>query len=260
MTGRLVRTERAGGRFTITLDDPDNRNALGLQLMTELVAACETADADPDVRVVVLTNSGGTFCAGANLKEASAPRAPGAPVPDPIALFGRFARSPKPYVGRIAGHCVAGGMGIAASMDIAVASDDALFGFTEVRIGVIPAVVSVVCLPKLRATDARSTFLRGNRFAAPDAARMGLIHEAVPAAELDAAVDAVVDDLLRAGPEALAAAKRLLREVPMLAADDAFTFARDLSAELFASGEAAEGMRAFREKRPPSWVSSAGSP
>jgi methylglutaconyl-CoA hydratase len=259
-SGRLVRTERDGGRCTITLDDPDNRNALGLQLMTELVEACETAEADPDVRVIVLTNAGATFCAGANLKEAAASRAPGAPVPDPIALFGRFAGSAKPYVGRIAGHCVAGGMGIAAAMDIAIASDDALFGFTEVRIGVIPAVVSVVCLPKLRAVDARSAFLRGNRFAAPEAARMGLIHDAVPAASLDDAVDAVVDDLLRAGPAALAAAKRLLREVPTLATADAFAFARDLSAECFASEEAAEGMRAFREKRPPSWVSSASSP
>jgi methylglutaconyl-CoA hydratase len=251
---RLVRAERDGGRLTITLDDPENRNALGVQMMTELVAACEAAEADPSVRVIVLTNTGGTFCAGANLKEAAAPRDPDAPVPDPIALFGRFARSAKPYVGRIAGHCVAGGMGLAAAMDIAVAADDARFGFTEVRIGVVPAVVSVVCLPKLRTTDAQSAFLRGNRFAASEAARMGLIHDAVPVAELDAAVDAIVEDLLRAAPGALAAAKRLLREVPALPSDDAFVFARDLSAERFASDEAAEGMRAFREKRPPAWA------
>jgi methylglutaconyl-CoA hydratase len=251
---RLVRTHLEGGRLTITLDDPENRNALGSQLMAELIEACEAAEADPEVRVVVLTNTGSTFCAGANLKEAAAPRAPGAPTPDPIALFGRFAASAKPYVGRIAGHCVAGGMGLAAAMDIAVAADDASFGFTEVRIGVVPAVVSVVCLPKLRTVDAQAAFLRGNRFPATEAARMGLIHAAVPAAELDTAVDAVVDDLLRAGPLALAAAKRLLREVPALPTDEAFAFARDLSAELFASGEAAEGMRAFREKRPPAWA------
>jgi methylglutaconyl-CoA hydratase len=250
----LVRVERDGGRLTITLDDPENRNALGSQMMRELVAACEAAESDPEVRVVVLTNTGGTFCAGANLKEAAAPRDPDAPVPDPAALFGRFATATKPYVGRIAGHCVAGGMGLAAAMDIAVAQDDALFGFTEVRIGVIPAVVSVVCLPKLRDADARAAVLRGNRFAGTEASRMGLIHDAVPAAELDAAVDSIVDDLLRAGPEALAAAKRLLRVVPALPVDEAFAFARDLSAELFASGEAAEGMRAFREKRPPSWA------
>jgi methylglutaconyl-CoA hydratase len=254
VAGRLVRTDLEGGRLTITLDDPESRNALGARMMAELVEACEAAEADPAVRVVVLTNTGSTFCAGANLKEAATPRPPGLPAPDPIALFGRFATSSKPYVGRIAGHCVAGGMGLAAAMDIAVASDDALFGFTEVRIGVVPAVVSVVCLPKLRTVDAQAAFLRGNRFPAAEAARMGLIHRAVPATELDAVVDAVVDDLLLAAPGALAAAKRLLRDVPALATDEAFAYARDLSTELFAGAEAAEGMRAFAERRPPAWA------
>lgn len=251
----VVRTERVGGRFTITLADDEHRNALGRQLMAELVAACEAAEADPAVRVIVLTNTGRTFCAGANLAEASAGDAGSeAPRPDPIALFGRFRSSDKPYVGRIAGHCVAGGMGLAAAMDIAVAADDATFGFTEVRIGVAPAVVSVVCLPKLRTVDAQAAFLRGARFPAAEAARMGLIHSAVPAEQLDAAVDAVVDDLLLGGPTALAAAKRLLREVPGRDPDEAFGFARELSAELFAGPEAAEGMRAFFEKRPPAWA------
>jgi methylglutaconyl-CoA hydratase len=157
-------------------------------------------------------------------------------------------------VGRIAGHCIAGGMGLAAAMDISIALEDARFGFTEVRVGVAPAVISVVCLPKLRPADARSAFLRGNRFTAAEAARMGLINAAVPTDQLDAAVDAVVTDLLAGGPQAIAAAKRLLAEVPASPVDEAFRWTAELSARLFAGEEAAEGMRAFLEKRPAAWV------
>ena len=147
----VVDVEQQGSVRTITLADEERRNALSADLVSGLVAACDDADADPSVRVVVLTNRGTTFCAGAE---------PPAAVRNPALLFGRFRQSPKPYVGRIAGHCVAGGMGLAAAMDISVAVETARFGFTEVRIGVAPAVISVVCLPKLRAVDARAAFLR----------------------------------------------------------------------------------------------------
>jgi methylglutaconyl-CoA hydratase len=193
------------------------------------------------------------FCAGANLAERSGDDAPAA-VRSPQELFGRFARSPKPYVGRIAGHCVAGGMGLAAAMDISIATDEAMFGFTEVRVGVAPAVISVVCLPKLRTADARSAFLRGNRFPAAEAARMGLINAAVPADQLDAEVDAVVTDLLAGSPAAIAASKELLREVPGTPVDDAFEWTGQLSARLFAGDDAREGMTAFLEKRSAAWV------
>jgi methylglutaconyl-CoA hydratase len=264
--GALVETRCADGVMTITLADPERRNALCPELMAELLAACDAADADPSVRVVVLTNVGKVFCAGANLATASgavrdaartAESAVGegdAPAADPTELFGRFRRSGKPYVGRIAGHCVAGGMGLAAAMDISVAADDVLFGFTEVRVGVAPAVVSVVCLPRMRDVDARAAMLRGQRFLAPEAARMGLITSAVPRSTLDAEVDAVVDDLLAAGPGALAATKQLLDRVPAMPQGEAFAWARALSTELFATEEAAEGMVAFMEKRPASWV------
>lgn len=249
----VVETERQDGVLTITLADEANRNALGGALVAELMDACDAADSDPDVRVVVLTNRGSVFCAGANLSERSSDAAPAA-VRSPAELFGRFARSPKPYVGRIAGHCVAGGMGLAAAMDIAIAVDDAKFGFTEVRVGVAPAVISVVCLPKLRTVDARSAFLRGNRFPAAEAARMGLINAAVPADQLDAEIGAVVADLLAGGPEAIAAAKQLLRDVPGMSTDDAFRWTGELSARLFTGDEAREGMTAFLEKRPAAWV------
>jgi methylglutaconyl-CoA hydratase len=251
----VVRSETRDGVCTVTLCDTEHRNALGRQLISEMVAAFESAEADDDVRVIVLTNEGAAFCAGANLSERSSGSADDAPaaVTSPMDLFGRFARSPKPYVGRLAGHCVAGGMGLAAAMDISVAVEDAKFGFTEVRIGVAPAVISVVCLPKLRTADARATFLRGQRFSAVEAAEMGLINAAVPADRLDAEVDAIVDDLLAAAPGGLAAAKELLARVPQLGTEEAFAWTSKMSAQLFTTDEAREGMTAFLEKRTPSF-------
>ena len=250
-----VETDLANGVLTVTLADEDNRNALSSRLTTELTEALDDADADPEVRVVVLTNRGRVFCAGADLSERSSGGSGSSSRPvDPTRLFGRFRDSPKPYVGRIAGHCVAGGMGLAAAMDISIAIKEAKFGFTEVRIGVAPAIISVVCLPKIRPADAREAFLRGNRFLAPEAARMGLINAAVPVEELDAAVDAAVADLKAGGPEAIAAAKQLMARVPGMPIDEAFRWAGELSASLFRGEEAAEGMRAYLDKRPPSWT------
>jgi methylglutaconyl-CoA hydratase len=249
----VVETELSSGVLTVALADEANRNALSARLVGELVDALDDADADPAVRVVVLTNRGRVFCAGADLSERASEDAPAA-IRSPQELFGRFARSPKPYVGRIAGHCVAGGIGLAAAMDISIAAEDARFGFTEVRVGVAPAVISVVCLPKLRPADARAAFLRGNRFSATDAAGMGLINAAVPADRLDDEIDAVVTDLLAGGPGAIAAAKRLLAEVPGTPVDEAFRWTGELSAQLFATEEAREGMRAFLEKRPAAWT------
>ena len=249
-----VETDFDSGVLTVTLADEENRNALGNTLVNELVDTLDRADADPKVRVVVLTNSGRVFCAGANLAERSEPGQAPAAVRSPAQLFGRFAKSPKPYVGRIAGHCVAGGMGLAAAMDISIAQDDAKFGFTEVRIGVAPAVISVVCLPKMRPAEARAAFLRGSRFEAAEAARLGIINAAVPADRLDDEVRAVVDDLLAGGPNALAASKELLANVPYMQVDEAFAWTGRLSAELFGSDEAKEGMGAYLNKRSASWV------
>lgn len=249
----LVESSLDRGVLTVTLNDEPRRNALSTDLLLELVDVLDAADADPSVRVIVLTNAGTVFCAGANLSEQSSGAGGGRTV-EMASVFGRFRRSPKPYVGRIAGHCVAGGMGLAAAMDVSVAVDHAKFGFTEVRVGVAPAMISVLCLPKLREADARAAFLRGNRFLAPEAARMGLINAAVPADELDAAVDAIVADLLAGGPNAIAASKRLLAEVPGMGVDEAFAWTQQLSSELFRSDEAREGMGAYLEKRPAPWV------
>ena len=247
----VVLTETTRGVTTITLNDDENRNALGPDLMEGLMDAIDAADADPGVRVIVLTNNGSVFCAGANLKTGNQGRVGS---PTGMDLFSRFRKSLKPFVGKINGHCVAGGMGLAAAMDIAVAVDTAKFGFTEVRIGVAPAMISVLCLPKMRPADAAAAFLRGNRFLAPEAVRLGLINEAAPADQLDASVDAIVADLRLAGPNAIAATKSRLTTLPGMSVDDAFEWTAKLSADLFRQDEAREGMTAFREKRSPSWV------
>lgn len=249
-----IEVDVADGVATVTLADPDNRNALSRAVVVGLLDALEGANADPSVRVVVLTNVGKVFCAGADLKEqaSSAVDAKGARGFDELLLA--IQGSPTPVVGRIDGHAVAGGVGLAAACDISIARDDVLLGFTEVRVGVVPAMISVVCLPKMRRGDALEAFLRGTRFPATRAAELGLVNRAVPAAELDAAVAEVVDDLKRGGPTALGLAKRLVYEVPGLPVDAAFGMTAQQSAALFGSDEASEGMSAFLEKRRPSWA------
>lgn len=251
----LVLSRVDAGVCTITLNDEKRRNALSRRLVAELNAAFDAAEADPEVRVIVVTNRGTVFCAGADLSERSSGEPDQDPAStDPAALFSRIPQSKKPYLGRIAGHAVAGGMGLAAAMDISIAIEDVKMGFTEVRIGVAPAMISVLCLPKMRRSDAADAFLRGRRFPASKAAELGLINEAVPAAELDAAVDAAVSDLLAGGPIALAATKQLLARVPGMAMDDAFQWTARLSGELFRSDEAQAGMKAYLSKQPPPWV------
>jgi len=238
------------GVATITLDRPEQRNALSVDLVHSLADHLHEAMADDRVRVVVLTNEGTTFCAGADLRSGSS----GSARHSLVDVLTSILDGPKPVVGRIAGHCMGGGVGLAAACDVSVVADDARVGFTEVRIGVAPAIISVVCLPKLRRADAAELFLTGQRIAAERAVEVGLLNRAVPRDRLDEAVANIVGELVQGGPTALAAAKRLLREVPQLPRDAAFAVTEALSAELFASDEAAEGMAAFREKRPARWV------
>ncbi len=249
---RCIEKELAGGVLTITLVDEANRNALSDTLKSELGDAIDTANSDPAVRVVVLTNKGKTFCAGADLKRKANPDSQ-QPVLSAADLFAKIKNSPKPFVGKIAGHCIAGGVGLAAALDISIAAEDTLFGFTEVRIGVSPAIISVLCLPKLRAADAREAFLRGNRFDATEAQRMGLINRAAPRSGLDDAVHEVVRDLIAGGPDAIANTKQVLNRVPYMEFAPALAWATELSASLFGSDEAREGIAAYREKRKTSW-------
>jgi len=255
-----VKTDLTSGVFTITLADPDNRNALSRGLTAELLQAMDRVDEDDEIRVVVLTNEGTVFCAGADLSERSDDDRPD-PIEaeaqterDPLGFFGRIRRSPKPWVGRINGHAVAGGLGLAAAADISVALDTAKMGFSEVRIGVAPAIISVICLPKMRATEAAEAFLRGNRFPATEAARLGLVNYAVPADQVDTKVNEIVGDLVLGGPLALAASKQLVNDIPHMPFDQAMAWASKLSGNLFESDEGQEGMKAYLEKRSPAWV------
>jgi methylglutaconyl-CoA hydratase len=249
-----VRISTARGVMTATLADVENRNALGNALVGGLIEAVAAANADPAVRVLVVTNEGSTFCAGANLKErASTPGAKGGMGSFEDLLIA-IQQSPTPIVGRIAGHVVGGGNGLAAALDVAIAADDVHFGFTEVRLGVAPAIISVVCLPKMRRGEAMEAFLRGNRFSAARAAELGLISRAVARDALDAAVEEVLADLRRGGPKALGFAKSLVYEVPKMETKEALRWAGKLSGQLFAGEEAAEGMKAFLQKRKPSWA------
>lgn len=240
--------------MTVTLADVENRNALGAALVQGLYSAIQRANDDPAIRVVVLTNEGTTFCAGANLKERQKQTADTNDGVGFVELLQAVQRSPTPIVARIAGHVVGGGNGLASAVDIAIADESVKFGFTEVRLGVAPAIISVVCLPKMRRGEAMEAFLRGNRFPASKAADLGLISRAVPRDQLDAAVDEVVADLTKGGPNALGVAKRLVNEVPTMDQAAAFEWTAKLSGELFTKEEAAEGMAAFLGKRKPSWA------
>ena len=255
----LVETGRSDGVLTITLCDEPRRNALSRELLSQLMDALDEVDRDPETRVGVVTNRGNVFCAGANLAEQSSAEPGASRTIGLVELFTKIQRSPKPIIGLIKGHCVAGGVGLAAVMDISVALDTAMFGFTEVRVGVAPAMISVVCLPKMRPADAKAAFLRGNRFSASEAVQMGLINEVATADDIDDELRIIINDLLAGEPSALAAAKELTRRVPSMSVDEAFEWTQSLSGALFATDQAREGMTAFLEKRPAAWVRRLGS-
>jgi methylglutaconyl-CoA hydratase len=240
---------------TITLDSNANRNALSRRLLEELHAHLQSAIGDQAARVIVLTGSGTVFCSGADLKEqreaneSGQKSGPGGLVPILEAMW----HSPKPIVGRINGAARAGGLGLVAACDLAIAVETATFAVNEVRIGVIPGIISVVLVPKLGMAKSMELFLTGEPFGAVEAARIGLITASAPAAEFEVAVDRYVASILKGAPGALAGAKRLVRDVPGMAMHEAFEEMAERSAEFFASAEAREGMAAFAEKRPPSW-------
>lgn len=238
------------GVTTLTLNRAEHRNCLSVDLLESLVEKLTSAIDDPHTRVIVLTNSGNTFCAGADLKARDA----GPSRISLVDLFEAMQASPTPIIGRVAGHCMGGGVGLAAACDISVASNDSSFGFTEVRLGVAPAIISVVCLPKMRYADAMELFLSGERISANRAAEVGLINRVVSIEDLDQSVSELTLKLTRGGPIALAAAKKLVVNVSADTRSDAFAWTAKLSAELFNSAEASEGISAFQERRDPAWV------
>jgi methylglutaconyl-CoA hydratase len=248
----LVRTADAGGRRTITLDSPHNANALSAGLLTQLRAALDAAMSDPAVRVVVLTGAGKVFCAGADLKEARTN--PGGAPGLMTGVIELLWEGSKPVICRVNGAARAGGIGLVAACDIAIAPDRASFAFSEVRIGVVPAVISVPCLRRMPSRAAAEYFLTGDVFDAARAAEIGLVTRAVPAEDLDAEVARYVALLLRGGPEALAGTKSVLRDVPRRDFGTGLRLMSELSGTYFGSEEAKEGMAAFAARRDPAWI------
>jgi methylglutaconyl-CoA hydratase len=256
VSDELVHLSASGGVATITLDSPHNRNALSSALIGQLQEHLDAALSDDSARLIVLTGEGPVFCSGADLKErgmAITTTGPGGPG-GLVAILKQIWNSPKPVVARVNGPTRAGGIGLVAACDIAVAAEDATFAFSEVRIGVIPAIISVVVLPKIGTAKGMELFLTGDTFSAQEAAGFGLLNAAVPAYRLDEAVGQYVSSILKGAPVALAGCKRLVREVPGMELDAAFEMTASRSAEFFTSEEAREGMTAFVEKRPPRWA------
>ncbi len=252
----VVRREVAAGVATITLDSPHNANALSTDLLTQLRAALDDALGDPGVRVIVLTGAGRVFCSGADLKAArTSPAAAPGLMTGVIQLLWD---SPKPVICRVNGAARAGGIGLVAAADIAIASDLATFAFSEVRIGVVPAVISVPCLRRLPSRAAAEYFLTGEVFDAGRAAEIGLLTRSVPADGLDAEVARYAGMLLRGGPGALAGTKGLLTALPAETFAAGLARMAELSGRFFGSDEAREGMTAFAAKRDPAWVTAGG--
>ena len=241
----------------ITLNTPENHNALSLPLCQTLDSAIDRALGDDAVRAIVLTGVGKTFCAGADLKSGGggAARPGGKTGRGPfVSALHKLWECPKPVIGRVQGNAWGGGVGLMAACDIAIAVESGRFGFTEVRLGLIPAIISVFVLRKMPPGEASCYFLTGDRFTAQQARQMGLAQETVPDAELDAAVQRVLDSLAQCGPKALAEAKTLLRKIPTLGVNDGLDYAETTIAALFTSDEGREGMTAFAEKRKARWV------
>jgi methylglutaconyl-CoA hydratase len=250
----LVHLEIAGGVATITLDSPDNRNALSAKLRRELLAHLQTAIDDATVRVIVLGHTGRVFCSGMDLKESRGAGTEDQGVNQFPAILERIWSSPTPVVARVAGPARAGGVGLVAACDIAVVAEDATFAFSEVRIGVVPAVISVTVLPRLLPRAAHELFLTGETFDGHRAVRIGLVNSAVRACDLDAGVARYVEMLRLGAPGALAATKEMLRRERPATLAAQFAEMQELSARFFAGEEGQEGMRAFAEKRKPAWA------
>ena len=242
------------GAAWITLNRPENRNALSAILVNELYAHLINANENSEVRSIVITGTGPAFCAGADLKSPPGQLVDGAQGVTYPEVLNTIVESPKPVIAAVNGAAFAGGLGLVGAADIVVTVSDVQFSFSEVRIGVIPAVISVVCIPKLGTHHAMKLFLTGERFTGEQAVSMGFAHKAVKAEELTSMVQEEIDAINLGGPIAVQECKKLVRRVRELNIRDGFNETGEWSKRLFQSEEGAEGMAAFREKRKPTWI------
>jgi methylglutaconyl-CoA hydratase len=255
----FILTERDGAVLRLTLNRPDVRNAFDEELIAALTRAATAAADDSTLRAVVLGGSGKTFCAGAdigwmakaiaythheNLNDAESV----------VRMLERLDTLPLPLVGRIQGAALGGGVGLAAVCDVVIAAEDAVFALSEVKLGILPAVVAPYILRKIGVSAAREYFLTGARFGAVRAKEIGLVNEVVPEEELDAAVERRLVEILAAGPKAIGIAKALIREIAGANPRDVIGLTTNAIAAQRVSEEGQEGLRAFLEKRKPSWI------
>jgi methylglutaconyl-CoA hydratase len=248
---QLLSAEVSRGVATLTLDSPANRNALSRAMRAQLRSAVHVALADDAVRVVVLDHTGRVFCSGMDLSEAAGSGVDDQGVREFPELLSMLWNSPKPVVAVVRGPARAGGVGLAAACDVVLAATSATFAFSEVRLGLVPAVISAVCLPRMVPHVAHRLMLTGEVFDAATAASGGLADVVVPDDDVDTALAALLSALAAGAPTALAETKRLLRaRTPALSFDALL----DLSARFFASEEGQEGIASFREKRAARWV------
>jgi len=246
-----------GPVVTVAIDRPGVRNAFNEVVIDELRHVFTSFA--PEVRVVVLTGAGPLFCAGADVQWMRKSRdyteeQNAADARAMAMMFGAIDECPKPVVGKVRGAALGGGSGLVACCDMVVAAEGAQFGFTEVRLGIVPANISTFVLPKIGARAARRYFLTGERFDAAEARRIGLVHEVVPGDALDATVDGLVAALLQCGPDAVATAKEIIRTVAGTPRDQAIDYTVRTIARARVSPEGQEGLGAFLEKRKPRWA------
>lgn len=242
----------------LTLNRPEVRNALNDEVIAELTTWAETMRGDGQVRVAVIAGEGSIFSAGADMSwmARTATFTRDENVADATALarmFRALDTLPMPLVARVHGAAIGGGAGLAAVADVVIAADDTVFGFTEVKLGIVPAVISPFVIAKIGESAARELFLTGRRFSASRAQQIGLVHAVTSAADLDEEVGRYVAEITSAGPEAVAAAKRLIREVRDTSLDRLSALTAERIAERRVSREGQEGLRAFLEKRRPTW-------
>jgi methylglutaconyl-CoA hydratase len=256
---RYLQTRRDGPVEYLTLNRPDVRNAFNEDLIAELTAWGRAAATDSALRAVVLAGAGPVFCAGADVawmaKMAGYSRDEN--VRDAMAaaeMYGVLDTLPVPLVGRIHGAALGGGAGLAAVCDVVIADEQAMFGFTEVKLGIVPAMISPFVIAKIGLSAARELFLTGRRFGAERAREIGLVHASVPAAELDARVAEYVSDVLAAAPQAVAVIKALLRQIAGRPATAVRSATAEALAARRASAEGQEGLRAFLDKRRAAWL------
>lgn len=250
---------REGAVARVALNRPDVRNAFDDGLIAELSAAFRELGGDDSVRAIVLAGAGKVFCAGADIgwMRSSVDMSVDENREDTLRLAGMLRdidENPHPVIGAVHGAALGGACGLVAACDIVIAAEGTKFGFTEVRLGIVPAAISTFVLPKIGERYGRRYFLTGEIFAAVDAKEIGLVHEVVPPGELHAAAESMAGAIVANGPRAVAEAKTLVREMKGRTRDESIPYTAGLIARVRTSPEGQEGLRAFLEKRKPSWI------